>query len=478
MTRQTIARNTFLYTLVYFLPFLTSFITMPIVTSSLTSSEYGVLSVSENFADILVIFVSLQMSNAIPRLIHDYGQDKKGFFSTILYSSTALSFFVVGLIILFSGFIYSTFLPHTPEEYHHVISFSLLNMCLNLCLRTNELFWIGNGRGQMVITKSVIQLISKVILLYVLLRFMNMGLDGVMWSNTISILISLGFALFVNHEYLGLSFEKKILKEVLHFSLPIIPQSIGSFLFMYSDVFVMEKFVSLSAIGLYSIANRFSNILKMFVNAVNDANQFHIFKVLTNKESTPSELINECLRNNLILSTLGYMSICMFAPELLYFLAPPRYFPANEFIVILSASFILRSVYNAYMTNMAYRKEMKWFSAITLSCGVLNLVLNLALLPKFGAISAAYTTVLSFGFTALLAYLINRKHIHWERENWAFIAMSGVMVSIGLIFNYVMLEDTVFRISLKIVSVLTVLVFLKLTKFFDVITYLKNIKKG
>lgn len=82
-TKAKVLKNTGAYTLVGIIPYLTSFIMLPIYTRYMSPEDYGILALVSAFQAILATVVFLQLNAALPRYYFEYsGNELKVFFST------------------------------------------------------------------------------------------------------------------------------------------------------------------------------------------------------------------------------------------------------------------------------------------------------------------------------------------------------------------------------------------------------------
>ena len=99
----------------------------------------------------------------------------------------------------------------------------------------------------------------------------------------------------------------------------------------------------------------------------------------------------------------------LFAPELLLVFGGRDYLEAMYVIPPVVVGYIFCMIYSLFSCLERYAKQQKKFALITFICAVTNIVLNFALIPVFGYIAAAYTTLASYVLSCALHYVNARK---------------------------------------------------------------------
>ncbi len=73
-----------------------------------------------------------------------------------------------------------------------------------------------------------------------------------------------------------------------------------------------------------------------------------------------------------------------------------EYIEAYKFVGILGFTYVLQSQYRIFSTIISYHKKM-WIVSITgISAGIINIIFNYLLIPRFGIYGACFSTILSF----------------------------------------------------------------------------------
>ena len=154
--------------------------------------------------------------------------------------------------------------------------------------------------------------------------------------------------------------------------------------------------------GLYSIANSVASLILLVNSSVSASLNPWIFQNLEGKEYA---VIHK--KVNGIILVMGVLSILLIAlsPELLRLFASSEYFPARWAIPPISLGLFFFFVANLCGTVEFYYLKNYIVLFASSICAVVNIVLNYILLPYFGYLVCAYTTMFSYLLFCLIHYV-------------------------------------------------------------------------
>ena len=261
-------KNSTAYTLTELLPYMVSFIMMPIYTRYMEPSDYGILALVNAFKSTLLPFVGLQLKSAVPRFFFEYEKEEfKKFFSSVFFSSGLIAFSILFCFHIVGDKLVRIIYPKANIPYFPYFFIIFISTFIaELGAVINNLL-VVQERAVAILFVSIFSSITGIGLGLFFVVYMKMKALGALLASLINGMLVFFINIFLIKEFLILSFKKKYFLEAFHYSWPIIPHALGGFLFRYSDRIVMEKFLPLSAIGLYNIADKFSMFLKLIVNS-------------------------------------------------------------------------------------------------------------------------------------------------------------------------------------------------------------------
>ena len=218
-------------------------------------------------------------------------------------------------------------------------------------------------------------------------------------------------SLFLVHRYVtgGVRWDPKIAKVSLAYGLPLVPQALAAWLLNFSDRVIIERYHPLAESGYYNLASNFGMVMSFLAVSISQATTPGVFAAMS--EPTPE---NRRRIRMMGFGTLGLIAVCAIgmmvaAPPVLGLLAHTRFSAAIVYVIPVVAGFFLFGVYQMFLRPMLYLKHTKTVAAFTIIAAALNVTLNLIYVPSGGAMAAALTTAVSYFVAAILSWLISRR---------------------------------------------------------------------
>ena len=455
--------NSAYYMLASLLPTAVGFLMLPIYTRYLIPSDYGVIALVLSIQSFLPLILSLQIHNSITRFYFDYNQNNeklKTFVSTIVYLTLFLSLLVLtGLLYYLDELLIFVF-PNTLG-YNDIFLLSVLSSFVGVFNTIFITLIRVQQKAKLFMKTSLILFVFSLCINIIEVIIYERGAYGVIEASFISMILSFIIYSYIVKDFFKFRFKINLIWNPLKFSIPLIPHSLSGLIFMYSDRIILERYVTLSAIGLYMFADKIALIFKMIVNEFNNA-----FLPYFNEKSKESKELAIKEVQNISLIFIYFVSmlivfISLFSVEAVYMLFDERYFETWKMIPLLASAYIFRSLYCFSSCGIFYEKQTGKVAIITISAGLLNIGLNLWLIPIYGIMVAIYTTMFSFFLTFLLAEIISYKIYYLEiemKKNLLIIAYmySTIIFSLYInesfeTFGYI---EYVYKITVLLVGIL------------------------
>ncbi|MGW8115517.1 lipopolysaccharide biosynthesis protein [Caproicibacterium sp. NSD3] len=210
---------------------------------------------------------------------------------------------------------------------------------------------------------------------------------------------------FVNVEYWKFS---------LSLSLPLVGYSIASQILSVSDRMMISSMVNNSAVGIYSTIYSVSSLFTMVWTAVNASFVPYLYENIDKKDNSIRKISFSLL---FVYAMIAIMMVFL-APEIVKILATDEYYEAIYIMPPIAAGVFMTSVANMYSNILLYTKSSIHIMIASCIAAVANLILNYTLIPIFGYMAAAYTTM--FAYILMLLVLIvfaNRSFLLKEKKS-------------------------------------------------------------
>ncbi len=246
----------------------------------------------------------------------------------------------------------------------------------------------------------------------------HLSLQNILLGYPISCVALLPVFLFLidYKSILPLKLEKENTKTILHFGFWSILGYGASYLINWGDNLVLRRFVSLDQIGIYNFAYQIFKGLIMISFMINTYFVAFVGKNITNEAAISNYLKQKRGTFILIIFALLLISaICVIPFVRLLF--PPSYTRSIPIILIL----LFTSIFGFYVSFVIpiynATKNYKLKQLLLVLQVVLNLGLDILLIPSFGIYGAAVATLVSyFIYTACTEFVFRRILISYYRS--------------------------------------------------------------
>ena len=405
-----------------------TFFLLPLYTAFLLPDDFGKVDILQTISFLMIPVVTLQLSTATFRyLVSNY--DKKS--QTCIIST-------------------STFI-----QIINCIVFCLLALIIN-CFFDIKYFWIfivyfislmflshiqfivrGFGNNKLFSILSLITTTITLLLNILLIVCFKYNASSILISQIISNVISILIGTFGMKLYKYINFSKVSLlqlKELLKYSLPLIPNDISWWIANASDRLLINIFINSSANGIYAIANKIPQIYTTIFNVYN----------LALSESSAKEVDNEFFNehvNSVFSKSIKFFGcICLGIISSVSLLKMPllgyNYNEAYNHIFILVVAIFINSLCSIIGSILTGMKKTKTIGLSTTVGAIVNIVINLLFIRKFGIYAASISTLVSYIVILIIRYKNINNYIKVDVPKKFIFAMIIVMIIVSLSYFY------------------------------------------
>lgn len=417
-----------------------SFLLLPLYTSKLTPGEYGTYDFLVTLSTFLVPIITLLMEESMFRFLID-ADDLKAKKRII---TATISYTLVGTVIfsLFAAIIMSAI----HYEYTWVF---ILFVISNILIGLSNALARGMGKIKLYSLSNFILGASTIVLNILFIVTFKLGVNGLLWSNTIAntataiiVLMMLHLPLFISRKDLN----KKTLTEMIRYSAPLVPNNLSWIVISLSDRLMLTWMAGSDANGIYSIANKFPNIVYTCYGFFSTAWKESAARIL--KEDNKVQYYNSIYKDVkffLKAIILGLIAIMPFAFPIL---VDPSYNDAYIYIPILTISIYYTNMSNFYGGIFTAYKDTKIMGTTTFAAAIINIVINLLFINKFGIYAATFSTLISNVIVYAYRRYKLKKYIKLkEKFNYVFWILLAITL-VSYYFNNMISNIIVFIIVL------------------------------
>ncbi len=439
------------------------FIMLPVYTRYLTPKDYGILNLIEITTFLMGMVITTGIAQTLSRFYYERGnrkeQDKT--VSTMYITYVILSVCVTPLVIISSRLIVD-FIFDTPE-YITYLYISFASFILGGLLDIGLVYL-------RIINKSILFTYISVSRLILLLSFniwfvvyLELGVLGILYSSLITRIIYQLVLTFPILSRIKLHFSYKYSKEMMRFSLPLVPANLASTFVNQSDRYFINYFISLADTGIYSLAQKLGTAIHLFItSSFQSAFEPRRFEIV--KHDGAKETFNKIFIFHTLVMVVTGLILSIYIPELLALIVTPEFYVAGKYVPLIIFSMVLFGLRNHFEFGILWSKKTKYFAYINGVMSVVNLVFNAIFISTFGLWGAIYSATLTIIIHDFLIYIISKKYYNIKFDFSRIFKLISLAIFIYCVSLTVSSDSIAMSILLKLILVFAFVCLVFLTR--------------
>lgn len=424
---------------------LISFFLLPLYTGYLTTKDYGVVDLITTYVTLIVPIITLELEMSIFRFLVDSRgkeKDRKTLISNNFYVLFISLFIFIILYLIVTSFV--------TVPYRFLILVDIV-----VCTLSGNFLQVARGYGKTMdfsiscIITGVCTILSNILLIAVF----HLGAFGMIVSMAFSNFMCALYLFLRLKLYKDIDFkliDKKLLKGMFSYSIPLIPNSISWWIINVSDRSIITFILGTSFNGIYAISNKFptmlSSLLGIFNLSWSESAALHI----NSKDSGEffSDIVNTVIK---LFTSLGVgMIACM--PFVFPILINSKYNAAYDHIPILVVASIFNVVICLYSAIYIAKKMTKQVAVTSIIGAVINILVNVLLIKEIGLYAASISTAVSYFIMMMYRYFDLKKYMMIKYEK-------GLIIKTILIFSFAIAIYYQKNIILDVISLIVVVIY-------------------
>lgn len=398
---QKLAGNTVIFAIGSFGAKILSFFLTRLYTGCLSSEEFNSADLLYQAINVLYPIVTLSMADAVIR----FGMEKKNDMRSIFTVAISATVMGLGLLALFSPLFNLT-------DIYSEYSFLLYVYCYFSCFRQIASNFVrAKGYVKLFALDGIIAILTMVISNVIFLLVFDMGVTGYVLSFIISDFLSfVGLSLVAGlHKYLDFRyFSKRLFKDMLKYSAPLIPTYVLWWIISSSDRWIVTAMCGGGINGVYSVSYKIPTLLMMFTTVFFQAWQMSAIENRDDKGLAKFySKIYGAYSSVLMIAAAG---VILFVRPLTYLIVHGRQLCYTLVGFDISTNFLFSYHYTPVLViamvfqclcqflSSIYNVKKKSINSMITSCiaAIVNIFLNLKLIPIYGAYGAAIATAAAY----------------------------------------------------------------------------------
>ena len=436
------------------------FILIPLYTHYMEPDVYGILTILTICGTSVALVFWLGIPASLSRSYFDYaeGNERKRVVSTSLYLCLvgACAQITLGFVLKEE---LSLAIFHTDAYSIHIFiilissAFGFLNELLFVILRFEK-------KSKQVVLVNFLYLTTSITLIASLLIIFQFGIMAPIVGLSISQALLFCVLFNLTKKSFCLDFSKHELIIQIRFGVPVLITGLSFYLLTTIDRMLINKFLSLDDVGVYSIGFLLGSSINIFL--IMPFNQiWSAMRMEYLKDDNAQEFYKLITTYFFMTGLLITVSISIFAKEIIMLISSPDYLSAYKIVPMVMFAFLIKGGMGLIDNGIYFSRKVVYHTYIFIGLLFINLTLNYTLIPIFGYVAGAYSILLTFVIGFILVYYISNKllkiKLESERLFKVFIS-SGFVLMLGLLLTESDI-NLIIGLSLKLLMIISLVCF-------------------
>lgn len=425
-----------------------AFLTVPIFTRILSTTDYGIVTTYNSWVAILSMIMGFAIYMGIRAAFIDYRESIDDFMSV----ATTFTLFSGALVCLFIG---TCSLLINVNLGMTIIILCLIQGIASALIQNYSMYLMMQYKYRfrtvlMILPNLVAVIFSVVAILFVLKTDLYMG------RIVPTALVNAGFGFLtvaLVYKKSRVFFNREYLSYALKISMPLVLHGIALNILSQSDRTMITMLADASQTGIYSLIYNFGMIATVITTSLEGVWVPWFTERLKNREVSK---INTLAKDYINLMTYAMIAVILVGPEVVKLLASRKYWEGISIVPpIVLANYVIFA-YTLYVNIEHFHKKTTYITFNTIVAAVTNLILNYIFIRRFGYVAAAYTTLASY-MVAFVLHASYAKKIEPEVYPLKTFARPLLHIFFAVILFYCFIDEGFIRWLIMMVYLLVMI---------------------
>ena len=433
----------------------------------MTKPQFGVFNNYISWQSIAMVVVPLNLEASLISARYDYEDDFDSYVLSMVALSACSAIVWSSLFLTFNSFFSDFF--NMPKHYIYALCiYSFFCPIINI-FQIRERFSFKYKSS--VLVAVVLALLTSSLAVYFVYIFTDKAFGRIVGTVLPTLIIAcVLFPVLVKR---GKHVMIDTWKYSLRICLPYIPHLLSLTLLSSMDRTMITRICGESENALYSLAYNCGSIITILLTSMNNAyapwlgNKIH--------EDSRQEVLSFSKKYILLFSLFTVM-VLLVTPEVLFVMGGNAYLEAKYVMPPVTIGCFCQFIYTMFVNVEQFKKKTVGMAFASASAALLNYILNLLLLPRYGYLAAAYTTLISY-LWLLIIHMILVKRIKCDYlYDYRFILITVLVMIVLMLITVFLYGHNYIRLATVLGFGLFMIVFL-LKKKEEILSTIKSIRK-
>lgn len=385
------------------------FLLTPFYTSVIVPEQFGDVNLIVDTSNLIIPIATICITDAVIRFGLDRTVDRTQVFTN-------------GLLVIAAGYGVMLILMPVLLQVDIISEFPVLIYLFVLCSGLNSLclqFIRARGLVKLFAYSGIQNTAIMVVANILMLGVFHLGIYGYVLSIIIADFISAIFLFWVAglRKYVNFNcINKGLLRAMIMFSLPLIPTTLFWWINNLSDKYVITYLLENGKYmnGLYSTAHKLPTLITMIAGVVMQA--WNISAITEDNAKDKKRFYKNVFGTFSAIIFMGASFVILLTKVITNILVSAKYYDSWQFVPILILATVF-TCFSSFLASIYMVAKKNRVSMMTILVGaVVNIVLNLMMVPMIGAIGAAIGTFISCLLVFILRVITTKQFIRFNMQ--------------------------------------------------------------
>lgn len=412
-------------------------LTTPIITRLVVPSEYGQYSLFLTYSNIAVMILCLGLDQGLVRYF--YEKKTLTYKRELVQTTTKYPIIFTVFLGLISFLLFSSDVINLPfDEEFAVLLF--IHVLIQIIYRFSLVVIRLEHQSKLYSTLNVANKLFYVIFVFVFIYLLGRYSVSLILAAIISSLITLVISIVMEKKIWKPSLSGKDevnipTKEILQYSFPFIFTMGLTTLFNANDKLFLDYFSTYEAIGVFSAATSISAIINIIQSTFNT---LWAPVALDNYANNPDDKSLYFKGNQLITVVMFFVGLTVILfKDVFVLLLGEQYRSASYVLPMLLFGPIMNTISETTVLGLIFKKKSNVQLVISGITYIIDVILNVIFIPRFGAIGAAISTGLSYIIFFTLRTLFANRYYYIDFRLKEFFFLTLISVSYAVYTSFV-----------------------------------------
>lgn len=416
---QSVGRHSLIYMIGPAFSKIVGFLLIPIYTRYITPDEYGVMSLVDQITALVVMVLSLNVSDAMTRFYYRTRNEseRQQLVSTVIVGFGLLAIPILLLCVAFSRQIIAPIVD--AQQYTRYMQLAMVVAWFTMLLDIGYNYLRMCYRSKTFVTVTITQILASVTLNIWLVVGLGLGIWGILYSTLLvqgSLALVVSAAILVqNRAWPSLADFQKLIR----YGLPLVPANVSQQLNNYLTPFMIrwlasaDPVVALAQVGLFSAGQKMGVVVNRFL--VVPFNSFwrpRRMELVTQNDKQVDHIIAQMCTYSTIVNLAFAVLLSVAIQPMLQLIIDPQYLNCHYVVPIITLAYVVHGLEHHFATGIHHTGKTYYASVIGVVCLAMVVVLNFGIIPQFGIMGAATVSLMAAVVRSSLFYCYSQK-IHY-----------------------------------------------------------------